>query len=31
LSPNYTEIARNRVQAFVDQKKQQEFEFEKGE
>jgi site-specific DNA-methyltransferase (adenine-specific) len=31
LSPNYAEIARNRVQGFVDQKKQQEFEFEKGE
>jgi len=31
LSPNYTEIARERVQAFVDQKKQTELEFEKGE
>jgi site-specific DNA-methyltransferase (adenine-specific) len=29
LSPNYTEIARERVQAFVDQKKQTELEFEK--
>ena len=29
LSPNYVEIARNRVQGFVDQKKQQELEFEK--
>ena len=29
LSPNYTEVARNRVQGFVDQKKQQELEFEK--
>lgn len=27
LSPNYTEIARQRVQMFVDQKKQQEFDF----
>jgi hypothetical protein len=31
LSPNYTEIARNRVQGFVEQKKQRELEFEKGE
>jgi len=30
LSPNYTEIARQRIQAFVDQKKQQEIEFEDG-
>ena len=30
LSPNYTEIARQRIQAFVDQKKQQEIEFENG-
>jgi site-specific DNA-methyltransferase (adenine-specific) len=30
LSPNYTEIARNRVQAFVDQKKQSVMEFEEG-
>ena len=31
LSPNYAEIARNRVQGFADQKKQQVLEFEKGE
>jgi site-specific DNA-methyltransferase (adenine-specific) len=30
LSPNYTEISRQRIQAFVDQKKQQEIEFENG-
>jgi len=30
LSPNYTEIARQRIQAFVDQKKQQKIEFEEG-
>ena len=30
LSPNYTEIARQRIQAFVDQRKQQEIEFEDG-
>jgi site-specific DNA-methyltransferase (adenine-specific) len=29
LSPDYTEIARNRVQTLIDQKKQQELEFEK--
>ncbi len=28
LSPNYTEIAKNRVQAFVEQKKQSQLEFE---
>lgn len=27
LSPNYTEVARERIQAFVDKKKQQEIEF----
>ena len=31
LSPNYAEIAWKRVQGFVEQKKQQELEFEKGE
>jgi len=31
LSPNYVEIAWKRVQGFVEQKKQQELEFEKGE
>ena len=30
LSPNYTEIARQRIQSFVDQKKQQKLEFENG-
>jgi len=30
LSPNYTEISRQRIQAFVDQKKQQKIEFETG-
>ena len=30
LSPNYAEIAKNRVQAFVDQKKQSVMEFEEG-
>ena len=30
LSPNYTEVARNRVQRFVDQKKQSVMEFEEG-
>ena len=30
LSPNYTEVARERIQAFVDKKKQQEIEFENG-
>lgn len=30
LSPNYSEISRQRIQAFVDQKKQQEIEFENG-
>jgi site-specific DNA-methyltransferase (adenine-specific) len=30
LSPNYTEISRERIQAFVDKKKQQEIEFENG-
>jgi len=30
LSPNYTEIARERIQAFVDKKKQQEIVFENG-
>ena len=30
LSTNYTEIARERIQAFVDKKKQQEIEFENG-
>jgi site-specific DNA-methyltransferase (adenine-specific) len=30
LSPNYAEIARNRVQGFVDQKKQSVIEFEEG-
>jgi DNA modification methylase len=29
LSPNYQKIATERVQGFVDQKKQQELEFEK--
>jgi DNA modification methylase len=29
LSPNYHKIATERVQGFVDQKKQQELEFEK--
>jgi DNA modification methylase len=28
LSPNYTQIATERVQAFVDQKRQQTLEFE---
>ena len=27
LSPNYTEVARERIQSFVDKKKQQEIEF----
>jgi site-specific DNA-methyltransferase (adenine-specific) len=30
LSPNYAEIARQRIQGFVDQKKQQKLEFENG-
>jgi site-specific DNA-methyltransferase (adenine-specific) len=30
LSPNYTEVANNRVQAFVDEKKQLKLELEKG-
>jgi site-specific DNA-methyltransferase (adenine-specific) len=30
LSPNYTEIARQRIQSFVDQKRQQKLEFENG-
>jgi site-specific DNA-methyltransferase (adenine-specific) len=30
LSPNYSEVARERIQAFVDKKKQQEIEFENG-
>ena len=30
LSPNYTEISRERIQAFVDKKKQQEIVFENG-
>ena len=30
LSPNYTEIAKERIQAFVDKKKQQEIVFENG-
>lgn len=30
LSENYTEVARKRVQAFVDKKKQIEFEFQEG-
>ena len=30
LSPNYVEISRQRIQAFVDQKRQQKFEFENG-
>jgi len=30
LSPNYTEISRQRIQSFVDQKRQQEIEFENG-
>jgi site-specific DNA-methyltransferase (adenine-specific) len=30
LSPNYTEIARQRIQTFVDQKRQQKLEFENG-
>jgi site-specific DNA-methyltransferase (adenine-specific) len=30
LSPNYTEIARERIQSFVDKKKQQEIVFENG-
>ena len=30
LSPNYTEVARERIQAFVDKKKQQEIVFENG-
>ena len=30
LSTNYTEIARQRIKAFVDQRKQQEIEFENG-
>jgi DNA modification methylase len=29
LSPNYTEVARKRVQGFVDEKKQQKINFEK--
>jgi DNA modification methylase len=28
LSPDYAEIARNRVQTLIDQKKQQELEFQ---
>lgn len=31
LSPNYTEVARERVRAFVENKKQMVLEFEKGE
>ncbi len=30
LSPNYAEIATERVQAFVNQKKQTQIEFEEG-
>lgn len=30
LSPNYAEIARQRIQSFVDQKRQQKLEFENG-
>ncbi len=30
LSPNYAEIARERIQSFVDKKKQQKIEFEEG-
>lgn len=30
LSPNYTEIARERIQAFIDKKRQQQLEFENG-
>ena len=30
LSPNYTEIASERIQSFVDKKKQQKIEFEEG-
>jgi site-specific DNA-methyltransferase (adenine-specific) len=30
LSPNYTEISIQRIQAFVDQRNQQEIEFENG-
>jgi DNA modification methylase len=30
LSPNYAEIARQRIQGFVDQKKQQKLQFENG-
>ena len=30
LSPNYAEISRKRIQAFVDEKKQSKLEFEKG-
>ena len=30
LSPNYAEIARQRIQSFVDQKKQQKLQFENG-
>jgi site-specific DNA-methyltransferase (adenine-specific) len=30
LSPNYAEIARQRIQTFVDQKRQQKLEFENG-
>jgi site-specific DNA-methyltransferase (adenine-specific) len=30
LSPNYAEIARQRIQTFVDQKKQQKLQFENG-
>ena len=30
LSPNYAEISRKRIQAFVDDKKQSKLEFEKG-
>jgi site-specific DNA-methyltransferase (adenine-specific) len=30
LSPNYTEISRERIQAFIDKKRQQQLEFENG-
>jgi DNA modification methylase len=30
LSENYTNIAKERIQAFVDKKRQQEIEFENG-
>lgn len=30
LSENYCEIAKQRIQSFVDQKKQQKLEFENG-